>query len=122
MSMMVMVVMVMSMISLNAQSKAVLELKMSVCHFCDPCVSVESDKDSNLVLLVVWLSQEMEKMIGSGNNLGGFSNNHITGIMDMEDLINVGHVCMDVGACTCRNLSLDTKAAKTSLELNLSSS
>ena len=94
-------VMVMSVIGLNAQAEAMLELQMSVCHFCDPCVSVKSDKNSNLVLLVVRLSQKMEEMIGSGNNLGGFSDNHITGIVDMEDFIDVGHVCMDVGTCAC---------------------
>lgn len=101
--------MVMSMICLNAQSEAMLELEMSICHLCDPCVSVKSDENSNLVLLIVWLSQKMEEMVCAGNNLGGFSNNHITGIVNMEDFIDVGHICMDVGTCTSRDLALNTK-------------
>lgn len=90
----------MSMIGLNAQSEAMLKLVVSVTDLDDLCVSIKTNKHSNLVLLGVWLPHKMEEVIGSGHNLGGLSNDHITGILNMEDFIEVSNISLNKSVCT----------------------
>lgn len=54
-------------------------------------------KDSDGVLLLPWMTNDMEEAIGSGDHLGAFRGDGEAGVCGMEDGVEVGGIVADEG-------------------------